>query len=408
MRTIAVIVGTVPEAVKLAPICRSLATHEASVRTEVILSGQHQDRVGLILNLFDVSANCDLSKRITRRSLAAMAASVLDAIADTLDQLRPDMVIVQGDTVTALMGAMAAFYLGVPVAHVEAGLTTGNVAHPFPEELHRAVISKLAMLLFAPSEVAAIHARSMARPAARVFVTGNPVVDALVRMTETRMIPALQRRDKPVRKMVLVTVHRRENHGPRGIRIGEALKRLAQDRPDAEVVFVGHTHPGLAPIAEFLGQGGQVDVLPPQDYLDWLGLLCKCQFVISDSGGAQEEAPWLNKPVLVLRDETERPEVVETGAAKLVGTDPEYIYRAAVELLDDPLVDRRMQIARKRYPYGNGTAASQIAGHVVEFLRTVEPDHGALDGADFRLCLRFIEPTPTTRSPATELHVENV
>jgi UDP-N-acetylglucosamine 2-epimerase (non-hydrolysing) len=228
-------------------------------------------------------------------------------------------------------------------------------------------------------------------------------------MTETHMIPVAQRRDMPARKMTLVSVHRRENHGPRGLQIGEALQRLAQDRPDAEVVFVGHTHPALAPIAEFLRAGGLVRVLPPQDYPDWLGLLCECRFVISDSGGAQEEAPWIGKPVLVLRDETERPEVVETGAARLVGTDPDTIYRAAIEFLDDPLVDQRMQIARQCYPYGNGIAAAQIASHVVEFLRT---GNGSRDGADrsshFRMHQQFVEIAATMTQPVSEPQHVNV
>jgi UDP-N-acetylglucosamine 2-epimerase (non-hydrolysing) len=380
MKTIAIIVGTVPEAVKLGPVCRELRKHDGAFRAHVTCSGQHVDRVASILQLFGVPVDESLCGAITRENLSCMTASLLQHLVQWLRELRPDLVVVQGDTATALAGALAAFYEGCAVAHVESGLTTGNVAHPFPEELHREVIGKVATLLFAPSERAAEHARRVARPGARVFCTGNPCVDAMERVMGRAhegapLTPTLspKGRGSEIRKKILVTVHRRENHGTRGEQIGTAIARLAATRSDAEVVYVGHTHPALAPLTDRLRLSNNITVLPPQGYMEWLGLLKGCYFVLSDSGGAQEEAPWLGKPVLVLRDETERPEVVELGAATLVGSDPELIYETAVALLDDDRAYRRMQIPRSWYPYGHGDAAEKIVRHIVAWMRDEGP-----------------------------------
>jgi UDP-N-acetylglucosamine 2-epimerase (non-hydrolysing) len=368
MRTIAVIIGTVPEAVKLGPVCQELTRTNGALTIRVILSGQHRDRVAGILQLFGVRPSCTLEDDITRDTLPAMAASLVNVLAETFRHERPAVVVVQGDTATAFAAALAAFYENVPVAHVEAGLTTGNVAHPFPEELHRDAIGKIATLLFAPSRRAADHAKQLARPGAEVFMTGNPCVDALILNLNGGSSPNSVTDGAPPRKRILITIHRRENHGGRGEQIGSAIARLASERTDAEPVFVGHNHPGLSPLTDLLRRSNHVTVLPPQDYPDWLGLLRGCHFVLSDSGGAQEEAPWLGKPVLVLRDETERPEVVEAGAAKLVGSDPERIYESAVELLDDEQVYRQMQLSWSQYPYGRGNASPKIKQHLLDWL----------------------------------------
>lgn len=368
MKTIAVIVGTVPEAVKLGPVCQELARQNGDVRTQVILTGQHRDRVGGILQLFGIRASCTIEDDITRDTLPAMTSSLLSVLAEMFRHARPEIVVAQGDTATAFAAALAAFYDHIPVAHVEAGLTTGNVAHPFPEELHREIISKIATLLFAPSGRALEHAKRTARPGAEGFMTGNPCVDALVLNLNGRLSRDGVTDEGPPRKRVLVTVHRRENHGSRGEEIGSAIARLASERADAEVVYVGHNHPGLSPLTDLLRRSNHLTVLPPQDYPQWLGLLRDCHFVLSDSGGAQEEAPWLGKPILVLRDETERREVVEAGAAKLVGSDPKRIYESAVELLDDERVYRQMQLSWSQYPYGRGNAAPKIKRHLLDWL----------------------------------------
>jgi UDP-N-acetylglucosamine 2-epimerase (non-hydrolysing) len=199
-------------------------------------------------------------------------------------------------------------------------------------------------------------------------MTGNPCVDALILMTANSSSNDGGTFDGPSRKRVLVSVHRRENHGSRGKQIGSAIARLAFDRPDAEFVYVRHNHPSLLCVTEQLRDSNCVTVLPPQDYPDWLGLLRSCYFVLSDSGGVQEEAPWLGKPVLVLREESERLEVVEAGAAKLVGSDPQLIYDSAVQLLDDERVYRQMQLSWSDYPYGRGNAAPQIKQHLLDWL----------------------------------------
>jgi len=366
MKTIVVIVGTVPEAVKLGPVCRALVEHKNVILTRVILSGQHRDRVAEILNLFGIHPDEDLGDQIQKRDLATMASAILDSLAAALRRLKPDLVVVQGDTTTAFMAALAAFYEGVPVGHVEAGLTTGNVERPFPEELHRDAIGKTATLLFAPSARATTHARRIARPTASVFFTGNPCVDALLQFTND--MESNGRSERSPRKKILVTVHRRENYADRGQAIGQAIRAVADDRPDAEIVFVQHNHPALSALTNTLQQARRLTVLPAQGYRAWLQLLHDCYFVVSDSGGAQEEAPWLKKPLLVLRDETERPEVVEAGAAKLVGSDAEAIYRAAVKLLDDEDAYRRMQLERWQYPYGDGNAAAHIVKHMLLWL----------------------------------------
>jgi UDP-N-acetylglucosamine 2-epimerase (non-hydrolysing) len=372
-KTIAVIVGTVPEAVKLGPVCQELAQHhDSDMTTRVILTGQHRDRVVGILRLFGISPSLTVEDDIIRDTLSALTSSLVSVLAAILWREHPDVVVVQGDTATAFAAAVAAFYDDIPVAHVEAGLTTGNVAHPFPEEMHREVISKIATLLFAPSPRAADHAQKIARPGAQVYLTGNPGVDALILKLNGKSSNNICGR--PARKRILITVHRRENHGSRGERIGSAIAQLASDRADVEIVYVGHNHPRLLPLTELFRRSNHLTVLPPQEYTQWLGLLRDCHFVLSDSGGVQEEAPWLGKPVLVLRDETERMEVVEGGAAKLVGSDPQKIYESAIELLDDEETYRQMQMSWLAYPYGRGNAAPKIRQHLLDWLAKTNKD----------------------------------
>jgi UDP-N-acetylglucosamine 2-epimerase (non-hydrolysing) len=368
MTTIALIIGTVPEAVKLGPVCQELTRHSGDLRISVILSGQHRDRVAGILQLFGVRPTCTLENDITRDALPEMTASLVTVLADVIRSERPKLVVVQGDTATAFAAAVSAFYQNVPVVHVEAGLTTGNIAHPFPEEFHRDAISKIATLLFAPSQRAAEYARNLARPGAEVFMTGNPCIDALIVNLNGQSFPNCLTESGSCRKTIVITVHRRENHGDRGEQIGRAIAKLASERADAHLVYVAHNHPGLLSLTELLRRSNQVTVLPPQDYRNWLGLLRACHFALSDSGGVQEEGAWLGKPVLVLRDETERQEIVEAGAAKLVGSDPERIYDSAAELLDDNRVYRQMQLSWSQYPYGRGNASPKIKQHLLNWL----------------------------------------
>jgi UDP-N-acetylglucosamine 2-epimerase (non-hydrolysing) len=278
------------------------------------------------------------------------------------------MVVVQGDTTTTMAAALAAFYRGIPVAHVEAGLRTGDLARPFPEELNRVMTGRLADLHFAPTERARRNLLAEGTPAERIFVTGNSGIDALFHVVEALEQGRLERAEwpwiDPARKLVLVTAHRRENFGEGIERICQAIAQLAL-RQDMQVVYPVHRNPKvLGPVTERLGSLPNVVLLPPLDYGAFVDLMRRCYLVLTDSGGIQEEAPSLGKPVLVMRESTERPEAVEAGTVLLVGNDPARIVEAAGRLLSDQEAYRRM--ARAHNPYGDGHAAERIADRVAE------------------------------------------
>nr|WP_238937349.1 UDP-N-acetylglucosamine 2-epimerase (non-hydrolyzing) [Streptomyces clavuligerus] len=352
------VLGTRPEAIKLAPVVREMAA-SARFQPLVVTTGQHREMLQQMLGMLGVGVRTDLAVMRERQLLSELTARLVDGLGSVIRAERPDLVVVQGDTTTALCGALAAFYERVPVAHVEAGLRTGVPDNPFPEELNRRLIGPVARWHFAPTPRAAAHLRAEGVAGEQVLITGNTVVDNLLWVLAEGTGKDAFRTD---RRRVLVTLHRRENQGERMRSMGAALRRLA-DRGDVEIVLPLHRSPAVrdALLPELADCPGAT-VVDPLGYLDFAATLAGCDLVLTDSGGVQEEAPSLGKPVLVLRTTTERPEAVEAGAARLVGTDPGTILAEAVRLLDDQDAYRRM--ARVANPFGDGHAAGRIVARL--------------------------------------------
>ncbi|MFD8333243.1 non-hydrolyzing UDP-N-acetylglucosamine 2-epimerase [Streptomyces solisilvae] len=354
------VLGTRPEAIKLAPVVRAMAA-SARFQPVVVTTGQHREMLQQMLGLLGVGVKTDLAVMRDRQRLSELTARLVDGLGTVIRAERPDLVVVQGDTTTALCGALAAFYERTPVAHVEAGLRTGVLDNPFPEELNRRMIGRVARWHFAPTDRSAAQLRAEGVPPQQVITTGNTVIDNLLWVLEEG---AGRSAFRTAHRKVLLTLHRRENQGERMRAMGAALRRLA-DRGDVELVLPLHRSPAVreALLPELDGHPG-VRVVDPLDYLDFAATLADCDLVLTDSGGIQEEAPSLGKPALVLRTTTERPEAVEAGAARLVGTDPDAILTAAGRLLDDPEEYSRMAGAGN--PFGDGRAADRIMARLTE------------------------------------------
>ncbi|MEX1653791.1 UDP-N-acetylglucosamine 2-epimerase (non-hydrolyzing) [Streptomyces pseudovenezuelae] len=354
------VLGTRPEAIKLAPVARAMAAG-SQFEPIVVTTGQHREMLHQMLGLLYVDVRIALDVMRRRQQLSDLTARLVRDLGVVMREQRPDLVLVQGDTTTALAGALAAFYEKIPVAHVEAGLRTGVIDNPFPEELNRSLIGRIARWHFAPTPAAARHLTGEGIPEEQVFVTGNTVIDNLMWVlaegTGTSAFGGAAKR-------ILVTLHRRENQGERMRGMGRALTRLAA-RGDVEIVLPLHKSPAVREVLlpELEGQRG-ISLVEPLGYLDFAATLAECDLVLTDSGGIQEEAPSLSKPALVLRTTTERPEAVEAGAARLIGTDPEAIVSWANRLLDDPAEYRRMATAGN--PFGDGTASARILSQLAE------------------------------------------
>ncbi|MDR6788260.1 UDP-N-acetylglucosamine 2-epimerase (non-hydrolyzing) [Sphingomonas sp. BE138] len=364
-----VIVGTRPEVVKMAPVIAALRAQTA-VSTRVLSTGQHRTLLDQALAAFGIVPDVDLGLMRDGQPLDAALAALLVGIGAVLEQERPDRVVVHGDTLTMLAGTLAAHLRGVPVAHVEAGLRSGDLSAPWPEEASRRVGGVIADLHFAPTEAAAAALRGENVPGSTIHLTGNTVADALQAMrARLAADPMLGATIAPVlahcagRRVVTVTVHRRENHGAPLRHIATALAQLAA-RPDVIVVLPLHPNPVVAGVLrDALAAHPAVTLLPPLDYPAFVRLMAASTLILTDSGGVQEEAPALGVPVLVLRDATERPEGVAAGGVRIVGTDPVRIVAAATELLDDP--DAYAAMAVTRDCYGDGRAATRIADILV-------------------------------------------
>lgn len=357
--------GTRPEAIKMAPVVRALAD-DPSCEGLVCVTAQHREMLDQVLDLFAIRPDRDLDVMRENQDLAQLTAAVVTGMMDVLAELRPDRVLVHGDTTTTLATSLAAFYARIPVGHVEAGLRTGDMARPYPEEMNRRVADTLADMHFAPTERARANLLAEGTDPASVFVTGNTVIDALLDVAgRLKSDPALQRDMTarfpfldPARRLVLVTGHRRESFGEGFERICEALATLAA-RDDVQIVYPVHLNPNVQePVNRHLGNLENVHLLAPLDYLPFVHLLAHCHVVVTDSGGIQEEAPSLGKPVLVMRDVTERPEAVEAGTVRLVGTDVGRIVEETARLLDDE--DHYRAMSRAHNPYGDGQAAERI------------------------------------------------
>jgi UDP-N-acetylglucosamine 2-epimerase (non-hydrolysing) len=366
---ILVVFGTRPEAIKLFPLVHALRRTDAEVR--VCVTGQHREMLDQVLEIARIRPEHDLDLMLPNQSLDTLSARLLTELGKVMDADRPDRVIVQGDTATAMIGALTAYYRKIPVGHVEAGLRSGNIYHPWPEEVNRKVVGAIADLHFAPTETSRDALLAENVPAERIHITGNTVIDALIE-TRARVDsdPALASTIAPIaarfagKRIVAVTTHRRENFGDGLKSVAQAVRRIA-DRPDVAVIFPVHPNPNVrAPMAEVLGGIDNVAMIDPLDYPNFVRLLSLCHFVMTDSGGVQEEAPALAKPVLVMRETTERPEGVAAGTAKLVGNDEEVIVTEASRLLDDKAAYEAM--ARAHNPFGDGKSSERIARIILD------------------------------------------
>lgn len=345
--------GTRPEAIKMAPVIEILKRRPDAFSVRVCTTGQHREMLDQVQEIFGLRPDLDLNLMRHDQTLNGLAASALEAVDRVLAEARPDWLLVQGDTTTAMTAGLAAFHRGVRIGHVEAGLRTGDLQRPFPEEANRRIIDLLADALFAPTDRSRDALLAEGCDERRVHVVGNTVVDALATLAPG---PG----EEGERPEVLITVHRRESFGEPLRGIFMALRRLAERFPEVLWIYPVHRNPNVrGPAFEILGGLPNLELRDPLDYRELVALLARCRFALTDSGGIQEEAPALGKPVLVLRDTTERPEGVDAGVARLAGTDPERIFTEASRLLTDR--PAYLAMARAVNPYGDGRASERIA-----------------------------------------------
>lgn len=378
------IFGTRPEAIKMAPVIKELEKFPELFVSRVCVTAQHREMLDQALHLFDVVPDYDLDIMKPGQDLFDVTCNVLQGLKGVLEQEQPDMVLVHGDTTTSMAASLAAYYMQIPVAHVEAGLRTGNKYAPFPEEINRHVTGVIADLHFAPTPWSRENLLREGADAKCIHVTGNTVIDALLMVVEKARMPE---HDAAIRKyfaarlpaattllsdhpsrLILVTGHRRENFGAGFENICNALALIAQTRPEVEIIYPVHLNPNVQePVRRILGeQHGNIHLIEPIDYLPFVWLMDHSFLIITDSGGVQEEAPSLGKPVLVMRETTERPEALEAGTVLLVGTDRERIVTETFRLLDDS--DAYLSMSKSDNPYGDGMAAKRTVDILAEFL----------------------------------------
>ena len=353
--------GTRPEAIKMAPLIKTLENH-GQIEVITTVTAQHRQMLDQVLNLFAIKPAYDLNIMEPGQSLTAITVGVLAKIESIISQEKPDLVLVHGDTSTTFASSLAAFYHRIPVGHVEAGLRTYNRYSPFPEEMNRKLTGCLSDLHFAPTQKAKEALLKEGVAAVRIVVTGNTVIDALLQTVNRNynfQNETLNRLDFIDNKIILLTAHRRENLGERMQNIFRAVREIVENNPDTEVVLPVHLNPAVLKLArEVLGETERVKLVAPLEYEEFVNLMDRCYLVLTDSGGLQEEAPALGKPVLVLRDTTERPEAVTAGTVRLIGADQERIITETTALLNNPDAYRKMAAAVN--PYGDGKAAERI------------------------------------------------
>ena len=375
MKTILLVFGTRPEAIKMAPLVKKLQQYPEQFRTVVCVTGQHRQMLDQVLNLFEITPDYDLNIMKPNQDLYDITSRILLGMRDVLKEVQPDIVLVHGDTTTSTASALAAFYQQIPVGHVEAGLRTGNIYSPWPEEMNRLITGRIATLHFSPTPLAEQNLLKEGVKTEQIIVTGNTVIDALQMVVarlenDANLNTTVQDTVKQMgydttrlttgKRMVLITGHRRENFGEGFLNICHAIKNLATAYPDVDFVYPMHLNPNVRkPVLEILGEGADnVYLIEPLDYLPFVYMMQHSTLILTDSGGVQEEAPGLGKPVLVMRDTTERPEAVEAGTVLLVGTNREKIEQGVSMLLDDAETYRRMSEAVN--PYGDGEACNRI------------------------------------------------
>lgn len=366
-KKVLVVIGTRPEAIKLAPVVLELERHRPHFETQICVTGQHREMLDQMLRVFGLRPDHDLGVMRAGQTLAEVTSASLTGLDRVLERERPDLVLVQGDTTTTFVASLAAYYRRVPVGHIEAGLRTGKKHDPFPEEINRRLTTHISDFHFAPTELARNNLLLEGVSPEHIIVTGNTVIDALF-LTKARLAaePSLAvdgLGSSNGQRIILVTAHRRESFGPPFRRICEAIRAIAEHRRDVLVVYPVHLNPNVqAPVHEILDGIANVRLLAPLDYISFVACMQRAYILLTDSGGVQEEGPSLGKPVLVMRDVSERPEAIAAGTACLTGTVPETIVNTVNSLLDDP--DRYEQMTSRPNPYGDGHAAERI----VEFL----------------------------------------
>jgi UDP-N-acetylglucosamine 2-epimerase (non-hydrolysing) len=355
-----VVLGTRPEAIKLAPVIRELRRH-GDIRTRVCLTGQHREMLDPLLSYFDIRPDFDLGLMTHDQRLVALTSTALTRVDEVIEEVKPQWVLVQGDTTSAMAAALASFYRRIPVGHVEAGLRTYDLARPFPEEANRRIIDTLSTAHFAPTERARTNLLREGTPESAVHVTGNTVIDALLDVANRphdRTLGPIAAFPSDAR-VVLVTAHRRESFGPAMRDVCLAVRDIADAFSDVRVIYPVHLNPNVqTPVREILGGHERVLLMQPLDYVTLVHVMRRSTLILTDSGGIQEEAPSFGKPVLVLREVTERLEAVEAGCARVVGTDRDVIFATAAELLNDPVA--YMGMAQVGNPFGDGRASQRI------------------------------------------------
>ena len=364
MKSIGIILGTRPEAIKLAPVIK-VFTENNAYKVHVVLTGQHKEMVDQVMNLFKLKADCNLSIMKNTQSLTDITCRTLTGLEKYFQEHQLDLVIVQGDTTTAFAASLAAFYQKIPVGHVEAGLRTNNIYSPFPEEINRRLISQVSTLHFAPTWKA-VHNLKDSGVKDYIYQTGNTVIDALLDVGNQKPDCTIPGLDWESHRVLLATVHRRENWGKPLASIAHAFLDILDKFPDTALILPLHRNPLVhEPLTQLLGHHERIFLVPPLNYGELVGAMQRCCLILTDSGGLQEEAPALGKPVLILRDTTERPEAVEAGTAKLVGTETKSIVEEASNLL---LYSEAYQtMAQAKNPFGDGYASRYILKAVNEY-----------------------------------------
>lgn len=364
MKRILTIFGTRPEAIKLAPLILELEKHSDQFENLICVTGQHREMLDQVLEWFQITPHFDLKLMQPDQSLAQFAGRALEAVNKVLLEVQPDAVLVQGDTTTVMMASLAAFYLRIPIGHVEAGLRTRHRYNPFPEEINRRIAGVLATFHFTPTERAAAALAAEQVPQESIFITGNTVVDALL-MTLKRSVELKWDFCLNGRRMILVTAHRRESFGAPFESLCLALRDLAERNASVEIVYPVHLNPHVrCPVERILGEQQRIHLIEPLRYEQFSHLMSKAHLILTDSGGIQEEAPVLGKPVLIMRETTERQEAIDAGTARLVGTERHGIVTEAERLLYDVKVYRKM--ANAVSPFGDGHAAERIVNILLE------------------------------------------
>ena len=370
MKKILLVFGTRPEAIKMAPLVKALQKDTEHFETRVCVTAQHRQMLDQVLEVFGITPEYDLNIMAPNQDLYDITAKVLLGLREVLKDFRPDTVLVHGDTTTSMAASLAAFYMQIPVGHVEAGLRTYNMLSPWPEEMNRQVTDRICTYYFAPTEQSRANLLQENIDAKKIFITGNTVIDALLMAVDIistaagvkeKMAKELQEKGYTVgdREYILVTGHRRENFGDGFLHICKAIKELAALHPEMDIVYPVHLNPNVQkPVYELLSGLSNVYLISPLDYLPFIYAMQHSTLLLTDSGGVQEEAPSLGKPVLVMRDTTERPEAVEAGTVKLVGTNAEAIVSNVTALLQDKEMYKRM--SETHNPYGDGQACKRI------------------------------------------------